>query len=90
MAQEAIFAEGISVFQPRETAPDFVLGEVVVDVNQFVNWVKQNQTYLGNDKKLRLNLKRSQNGKPYMDVNTYKPQPKQQAVAQESDSIFDL
>lgn len=87
MAQDAIFAEGISVFSPRETAPEFVLGDVVIDVNAFVNWVKQNQTYLGNDKKLRLSLKRSQNGKPYMDVNTYKPQPKQEAAPQLVDDL---
>ena len=87
MAQDAIFAEGISVFAPREQAPEFVLGDVVIDVNAFVNWVKQNQTYLGNDKKLRLSLKRSQNGKPYMDVNTYKPQPKQEAAPQLVDEL---
>lgn len=85
---EAVFAEGISVFQPREGAPEFVIGDLVVDVNTLVNWVKNNKQHLGTDKKLRMVIKKSREGKVYADVNTFKPQKQAAPAVEEVDDIF--
>jgi hypothetical protein len=72
---ERIFPDGIRCFGPRDNAPDFVLGSVIITPNDLLTWLKANQhllkEYNGN-KQLRLNLTRNKDGKGInVSVDTY-------------------
>jgi hypothetical protein len=75
--QEMIFAQGITVFSPREGAPDYVKGSVIISLETFVDWCEKNEQYLTTHgtfgTQLKLELKQSQGGMLYFQVNTYKP-----------------
>lgn len=76
---ESKFADGVSAFAPREGAPDFILADLSIDIVKLREWANKNQDLLvdGKDNKvLRLQIKRSKNGKLYADVNNFKPAPK--------------
>lgn len=76
---DKIFPEGIRVFKPRNGAPSFVKGSVVITPNDLVAWLKSNPGYLKdyNDKKqLSLDLLEGKNGL-YLSVNTFAPTPKE-------------
>ena len=74
---ERIFPEGIRFFGPRDNAPDFVIGTLIITPNDLVAWLKTNahllKDYQGN-KQLRLNVTRSKDGKGInASVDTYEP-----------------
>ena len=81
-----VFADGFSVFAPRDTAPDFIKGEIVIDVKAFSDFINGNQLYVNNGK-LRLDLKESQQGKLYASVNTYQPKAKADTVGDSEDDL---
>jgi len=73
---DKIFPEGIRVFSPRQGAPDFVKGSIVITPNDLIEWLKANKNLLNDykDKKqLSLDLLSSKDGKLFLSVNTYKP-----------------
>lgn len=76
---EKIYPKGIRVFKPREGAPDWVLGQVIVTPVELVEWVQENlqhtSEYQGK-KQIKLDLLKGKDG-PYVAVNTYKPAPSQ-------------
>ena len=75
--QEMIFAQGITIFKPREGSPDYVKGSVIVSIETFVDWCEKNEQYLTTHAtfgtQLKLEVKESQGGMLYFQVNTYKP-----------------
>lgn len=75
MSKEKVFADGFSVFPPRDNAPEWVVGQVNIDLRKFLNWAKANEQYLVKNKEgasvLRLDVLRSQKGTFYAEVNTY-------------------
>lgn len=77
MAQEKVFPKGISVFPPRNGAPEFVKGSVVVTIDDLVQFAKDNEQYLSEyngKKQLRLDLLDGTKNGLYFQVNTFKPQ----------------
>lgn len=66
--QERIFADGF-IFKRRETAPEFVIGNLSVKVDDAITFLKNN------DKKgwVNLNIKRGRSGNPYIELDTYEP-----------------
>ena len=73
---DKIFPEGIRVFSPRNGAPDFVKGSIVITPNQLITWLKANKDVLTDykgEKQLNLDLLSSKEGKLFVSVNTYKP-----------------
>jgi hypothetical protein len=64
------FPKGLYFNLPRDGAPDFVKGQVSIKVADLVE-------YLGKVKGewLNIDLKVSKDGKPYAEVNTWKPDP---------------
>lgn len=70
------FPKGITVFPKHANSPDFVLASVVITPNDLVSWCKENAAlmsdYKGN-KQLKLQLLNGKEGKPYFQVDTYKP-----------------
>lgn len=74
---EKIFPEGVRVFKPRQGAPNFVKGSVVISPNALVAWLKKNPDFLKEykgEKQLNLDLLEGKDGGLYLSVNTYQKQ----------------
>jgi len=81
MAEDKIFADGFIV-KRRENAPDFVVANVSIKVDEFGKFVKANSK----NGWVNLDVKTAQSGKMYAELNTWQPDGKEQKVAQgESD-----
>lgn len=76
METEKVFADGFIWKKPRENAPDFVLGSISIKADEAVFFIKKN-TING---WVNLDVKKSKNGKIYMELNTWKPEPKEEEV----------
>lgn len=74
---ERIFPEGVRLFPPRDNAPDFVVGSLIITPNDLVAWLKQRPDLLtdyNGNKQLRLQITRSKDGKGLSaSVDTFKP-----------------
>ena len=44
---DTIYAEGFNVYEPRKEAPDWVTGNVVVRVEEFVKFLEEHKTERG-------------------------------------------
>lgn len=81
---DTIYAEGIRVFAPREGAPDFVKGQMIIGLNELIEFCKKNPDYLSEyngKKQLKLNLLEGNKGL-YTTVDTFKPTTREQQPAQ--------
>ena len=68
MSEDKVFPVGMFIKPPHERAPDFVKGKVSVKVAEFVEWAQ------GLNKEwLNMDIKVSQGGKLYMEVDTWEP-----------------
>lgn len=67
-----MLANGIYYNKPREQAPEYVLGGLSIQRDQFQSWLAQQET----DEKgyLKLDILVSREGKPYIKINDRKPQ----------------
>jgi len=73
MEQTNIFAEGIYFNKPREGAPDFVKGKIALQPEKLYQWSKQ---YTNDKGYVNIDLKKSKEGKLYLQLNTYGITPK--------------
>lgn len=64
--EEKIFAQGIS-FKRRESAPDFVIGNLNIKVDEAIETLKKNEK----NGWVNLDILTSKGGKPYVQVNTW-------------------
>lgn len=84
---EKVFADGF-IFKRNEKAPDFVVGGISIKVEDAVAFLKKH------DKNgwVNLQVKNSQGGKYYMELDTFEPkqQGQPQAVAQQQEAQPDL
>lgn len=82
---DQILPEGIRFFPKHQNAPDFVIGSMVVTMNDLFEFCKQRPELLteyNSKKQLKLQLLRSKEGKLYAAVDTFKPQAQGQAQSQ--------
>lgn len=77
MAENKIFADGFIV-KRKDSAPEFVVASVSIKVEDFGKFVKEHQ----DNGWLNMDIKRSQQGKLYAELNTWKPDQKVTKVAQ--------
>lgn len=74
---EQKFPKGIRAFKPRDTAPEFVVTELVIDPKELVQYCNENKSLLSDYKgadQLKLTVLKSKDGtKHNIQVNTYKP-----------------
>ena len=78
---DKIFPEGIRVFSPRNGAPDFVKGSIVISPNKLIEWLKTKKDLLTEykgEKQITFDLLMSKEGKPYLAVNDFKPEAKKE------------
>jgi hypothetical protein len=77
---DKIFADGFS-FKKQENSPDFVVGRVSVKCDEAVSFMKTHQK----NGWINLNIKYAKSGNPYMELDTWEPPKKQEAVAEEGE-----
>lgn len=75
MEKQKVFAEGI-IFKRNEKAPDFVVGSVSVKLDEAIPFLQAN----AKNGWTNLQVKQSQNGKYYVELDTF--EPKAQGAAQ--------
>lgn len=77
-----VYAKGVRLFAPHPSAPDFVKGQIVITLNDLVQFCKDNPEYLSDykgAKQLRLKLLSGKDGL-YTEVDTYNPKEKVSTV----------
>ena len=84
MSKDKVFADGF-LFKRRENAPDFVIGNISVKVDEAVTFLKTNQK----NGWVNLNVLNSQAGKPYIELDQFVPK-KKEAQAQTEEVKQDL
>lgn len=67
------FVDGLIIKPPHEKAPDFVKCSISIKRKDLGNWLRQKD-----DEWINLDVKVSQNGKWYAEVNSWKPNKKDQ------------
>jgi len=73
---ESIYPKGIVTFAKNPKQPDFVLGSVIITIDDFIEWTKQNPNLLteyNGKKQLRLQCLTKKAGGISFTVDTYKP-----------------
>ena len=90
MAEERTFADGF-IFKRREKAPEWVIGNLSVKVDEAITFLKNNE------KKgwVNLSIKTGRSGNPYVELDTYEPkagkpeaaQPKAEAPEEEGGEL---
>jgi hypothetical protein len=69
MSEKKFFPEGLFYKTPRVGAPEFVMGQVSINVSDFKKYLERVK-----GEWLNLDLKVSKEGKGYAEVNTWKPE----------------
>lgn len=72
MSNEQKFVDGLRVYAPRDNAPDFVIADLVIEHDDFSDWLADRGD------KVRITIKRSKGGKLYAVENDYKPEGQRQ------------
>lgn len=86
---EQKYPKGITFFTPRENAPTWVKGSLVISINQFKEWINSNQELLTEHEKYGKQIKLTITDKG-LQVDTYKPQPKQYSVPESRKTANDV
>lgn len=72
--QEPKFVDGLFFSQPRQNAPQFILGNISISKAKFLTWLDSQQP---NDKDyVNIDIKMSKQGKVYCTLNDWKPVPR--------------
>lgn len=91
---DKVFAKGIRTFAKHNSAPDFVLGELVITPNELFTWLKgegaQYLTEYKETKQLKLQVTKSRDGGLMLAVNTYKKDGQSQAPQTQADETDGL
>lgn len=82
--QDKIFADGF-VFKRNEKAPDFVVGNISVKVEEATAFLKQH----AKNGWVNLQVKNSQGGKYYMELDTFEPKAQASAPAPQPEPVND-
>ncbi len=84
MAEDKIMADGMFFKEKHANAPDFVIGGLSIKIDQFAKFVKDHK----DGEYLNFQVLKSKQGKPYIVLDTWKPNREQAPV--EADSVDDL
>jgi hypothetical protein len=73
---DQVLMKGIRLFEKKANQPDFVLATGVITPNDLVAFLKENPELLteyNGQKQVRIQVLKSKDGKPYVSVDTWKP-----------------
>lgn len=65
------FPKGLIVKTKNEKAPEYVIANITIHKNEFIEWLKTQP-----DDYINIGLNYGQSGKPYAFLDTWKPQQK--------------
>lgn len=69
MAEDKVYPDGIFWNQPRDGAPDFVIGNLnIPDKKVFIQWLQSQST-----DRISIDVNFGRSGKPYTQLNTFEP-----------------
>ncbi len=93
MAQEQVLAKGLRFFNKHEKAPDFVIGTLIVTLDEVKKMFDENREHLseynGSDQ-LKLQILKSKKGELYAAVDTYKPTGQTKQPVKSNSFITDI
>jgi hypothetical protein len=76
---DQIFPKGVRLFNKHEKAPEFVIGSLVITLNELVQFCKDNPSLLteyNGQKQLKLQIVKTKSGNLSATVDTYKKEEK--------------
>lgn len=76
---DKIFAQGFRFNRPHEKAPDFIKGSISIKADEAIEFIKKHQNEKG---WLNIDLKKSQSGTLYLELNTFQKGQKEEKVAE--------
>ena len=82
------FAQGIYFNEPHEKAPEFVLGSISIKPGEFAAWMADNSGEKDAKGYLRLDVKKSKNGKVYVALSTFKPRAERNEARNDPDDAI--
>ena len=85
MSQDKIFADGF-LFKRRDNAPEFVIGNISVKVEEAVAFLNTHQK----NGWVNLNVLTSQAGKPYVELDTFVPKKQGDTPVKVEEKTADL
>lgn len=88
---EKIYPKGLRTFPKHEKQPDFVLGALIIEPNEFFEWMKENKhllTEYKETKQLKLQILKGDKGISFV-VDTYKAEPKTETKQEPKKPLFD-
>lgn len=68
--KEKIFVDGMRFEKPNEGLPDFIKGKISIKVAELIPFLEKHQSNAG---WVNIDLKKSQKGTLYLELNTWKP-----------------
>jgi len=77
MNDDNLLVAGFYPKPPREGAPEFVMGKININVEQFKTWFRDYLKENPDEEWLSIDTLISKGGKGYGKVDTWKPEPKQ-------------
>ncbi len=79
--EEKVFAEGF-IFKQNANAPEWVIGSLSLKADEAIKFIQQHA-----DKGwVNLNVKVAKSGKPYVELDTWKPEQKKDNIDQHNGS----
>ena len=73
------FVEGMRIFGAKESQPEFIKGELIIDCQEFENYMRANCDNTG---EIRITIKESRAGKLWLDRNDWRPHGQQDGYQQ--------
>lgn len=93
MSEQKVFPKGIVAFSPKESAPSFVKGAIIITVDELKKWLdgdgKQHQVDSRYGKQVKLQITEWQ-GKLNLSVDTYRPSGQQNSPELVPDPVQDI
>jgi hypothetical protein len=76
MSEQKVYPKGISFFLPKENAPSWVQGSLIITPRQLFDWLKENESVLVESEKYGKQLRLQLTNKG-VQVDTWKPKSNQ-------------
>jgi hypothetical protein len=79
MSDQKKLVPGLRFFAPHPSAPDFVIGSVIISIKELVRFCNDNPELMSEyngEPQLKLKQNRSQKGDIYFIVDDFKPAPR--------------
>ena len=90
MSETKIYPKGIAFFAPRENAPQWVLGSVIISPDELTKWMEGNKQLLVESEKYGKQYKLQVTDKG-LQVDTWKPsQEKKESKQSQLDESFEM